>query len=321
MIKALGYLVIETAKPGDWHEFLTQVVGVMPAGEAADGAALYRIDERPFRFRIEQAEGERLAASAYEVADAEALSRVREAVVAAGREVEDGADEAAKARGVSAFFRTSDPAGNGLEFFHGDTRDDVAFESPVGVAGFVTGEFGMGHSVLPAPNYEECHAFYKSLGFHDTDVPRFKFSDDPNDPGMGMAFMHADNGRHHSLAIAEMPAPPWACVHIMLEMQNMDDVGRCHDRMKRAGVPESATLGRHVNDETFGFYMQTPGGFDIEIGCDPLVIDPATWEPTAHTTPSQWGHEWAWQKAMAEEAAKAEAQDEPAKAHGADADA
>jgi len=86
----------------------------------------------------------------------------------------------------------------------------------------------------------------------------------------------------------------------MLEMTTLIDVGRCHDRMRKAKIPESATLGRHVNDEMTSFYMQTPSGFDLEIGCDGLVIDPATWVPTAHEQISVWGHVWAWQKAMAE---------------------
>ena len=78
--------------------------------------------------------------------------------------------------------------------------------------------------------------------------------------------------------------------------------------MAEHGAPESATLGKHTNDEMTSFYMQTPSGFDLEVGCDGLVIDPASWEPTAHKTISEWGHEWAWQKAMAEEAAKAAAE-------------
>ena len=156
----------------------------------------------------------------------------------------------------------------------------------------------MGHSVLAAPNFDECHAFYRAIGFHDTDIPRFRFSDAAGDPGMGFAFMHADNGRHHSIALGEMPVPPSRCIHLMLEMKTQGDVGKCYDRMRLAKVPESASIGRHVNDQTFGFYMQTPGGFDLEIGCDPLVIDPATWVPTAHLQPSEWGHVWAWQKAM-----------------------
>lgn len=302
-IKALGYVVITTTKPAEWDRFLTDVVGVMRGESAEEGVAHYRIDDRPFRFRIERGDGDRLTAAAYEVGDAAELADVRAKVVAVGRPVEDGSPHAAAARGVAAFFRTSDPAGNGLEFFHGDSRDDVAFVSPAGVSGFVTGDMGMGHAVFAAPNFDETHAFYKAIGFGDTDIPRFKFSDDPADPGMGFAFMHADNGRHHSVALGQMPVPPSACVHLMLEMKTQSDVGKCYDRMRLNKVPESATIGRHINDQTFGFYMQTPSGFDLEIGADPLVIDPDNWVPTAHLQPSEWGHVWAWQTA-AEDAQK-----------------
>ncbi len=301
-VKALGYVIVETAKMAEWDRFMTEVVGVMRGENAPADSNFYRVDDRPFRFWIQPGPEERFIAAGYEVADAAALDALRVAVAAAGRPVEDGSADAAKVRGVAAFFRTSDPAGNGLEFFHGDTRDNVAFVSPVGVEGFVTGDMGMGHAVFAAPNYNETHDFYLNVvGFHDTDIPRFKFSPDPNDPGMGMAFMHADNGRHHSIAIGEMPQPPSGCIHLMLEMKSIGDVGKCHDRMRMAKVPESATLGRHVNDQTFGFYMQTPGGFDLEIGTDPLVIEPESWVPTAHLQPSEWGHLWAWQKAMEEQ--------------------
>ena len=300
-IKALGYLVITTAKPDEWDGFLTQVVGAMRAPDSADGAALYRLDDRPFRVRIEQGSDERLAAAAYEVADAAALEALRARIVAAGRPVSEGSAAEAKQRGVLAFFRTADPAGHGLEFFLGDSRADAPFVSPAGVSRFVTGAMGMGHAVYATLDFAATHAFYRDVvGFHDTDIPRFRFSDDPSDPGMGFAFMHADNGRHHSIALGEMPSPPSGCVHIMVEMASMTDVGKCHDRMRAAKVPESATIGRHVNDQTFGFYMQTPGGFDIEIGCDPLVIDPTNWQPTQHLVPSEWGHYWAWQKALEE---------------------
>ncbi len=306
-IKALGYVVIATAKPAEWDHFLTRVVGVMRADDAPDGAALYRIDDRPFRFRIEAGKSERLVAAAYEVGDAHELAALGAKIAAAGRPVLAGSDADAAARGVAAFFCTSDPAGNGLEFFCGDTRDDVAFVSPVGVSGFVTGAMGMGHAVFAAPNFAQTHDFYKAIGFGDTDLPRFRFSPDPDDPGMGFAFMHADNGRHHSVAFGEMPVPPSGCIHLMLEMASQSDVGKCYDRMRINQVPVSATIGRHVNDQTFGFYMQTPSGFDLEIGADPLVIDPATWVATAHLQPSEWGHVWAWQTAMENQTAAGEA--------------
>lgn len=299
-INALGYVVITTARMDKWDRFLTDVVGLMRAGKTPGGAALYRLDDRPFRFWIEPGTADFMTAAAYEISSEAAFSELHARIAAAGRPVVQGTADEARMRGVADFFRTSDPAGNGLEFFHGDTRDAVEFVSPAGVSGFVTGAMGMGHAVFSAPNFAETHAFYRDVvGFHDADVPRFHFSDAADDPGMGFAFMHADNGRHHSIALGEMPVPPSGCVHLMLEMKTIADVGKCHDRMRTAGVPESATLGRHLNDQTFGFYMQTPGGFDIEIGCDPLVIDPASWTPTAHLVPSEWGHVWAWQQAQA----------------------
>lgn len=299
-VKALGYVVVETAQSEKWDHFLTQMAGVMRAPDAADGAAQYRIDERVFRFRIQPGAGEHFIAAGYQVADAAALANLAEAVRVAGRPVEPGSAEQAALRGVSALFRTSDPAGNGLEFYHGDTVSGEAFVSPLGVPGFVTGEMGMGHAVFSAPNFDETVGFYRDVcGFHETDMPRFYFGGGgPEDPGLGFAFLHADNGRHHSVALGEGPVPPSGCVHIMLEYPSLLEVGKAYDRMKAYGYAESATLGQHLNDETVGFYVQTPGGFDLEIGCDSLVIDPASWEVTRHTGISSWGHEWAWQKAM-----------------------
>lgn len=304
-IKALGYVVIETAQPDKWDEFLTQVAGVMRAPDAADGAAQYRIDDAPFRFRIEATGREWFQGAGYEVADAAALAALQQAVAAAGRPVTPLSAEEAALRHVAAGFRTSDPAGNGLEFFYGRAKAAEPFVSPLGVPNFVTGDMGMGHAVFSAPNFDETIGFLRDVvGFHETDMPRFNLMG-PDGPSMGFAFMHADNGRHHSIAVGEGPVPPTGAVHVMLEYPNLTEVGKAHDRMKALGYPESASLGRHVNDETVGFYVQTPGGFDLEIGCDSLVIDPANWQTTKHEAISIWGHEWAWQKAMKEAQAHA----------------
>lgn len=303
-VKTLGYVVIETTQTERWDLFLTQVAGAMRAKDAPDGAALYRIDQRPFRFRIEKGSSERLVAAAYQVGSQAELDGLASAIAAAGRPVSEGSADACTARGVSAFFQTSDPAGNGLEFFSGDSTTDEPFVSPAGVPAFVTGALGMGHAVFSAPNFAETHAFYREvIGLHDTDLPAFHLMG-PDNPPMHFAFMHADNGRHHSLALGEGPRPPSGCVHLMLEMPNLVEVGKAHDRMKALGFNESASLGQHFNDETVGFYAQTPSGFDLEIGCDSLVIDPANWVVTQHTGISIWGHEWAWQKAMKAQAAE-----------------
>ena len=304
-VKALGYVVIETAQPDKWDHFLTQVAGVMRTRNALDGAAQYRIDQRPFRFRVEKSHRDWFKAAGYEVADAADLADLANRIKAAGQPVETFTDAEVQSRCVTGGFRTTDPAGNGLEFYYGDSATDEAFASPVGVPGFVTGDMGMGHAVFSAPNFAEVRDFHCNvIGFHQTDMPAFHLMG-PEAPPMHFAFLHAENGRHHSIAFGEGPVPPSGAVHIMLEYPNLIEVGKAHDRMKAFGYAESASIGQHFNDETVGFYVQTPSGFDLEIGCDSLVIDPAKWEVTRHEGISIWGHEWAWQKAMKDAQAEA----------------
>lgn len=304
-VKALGYVIIETAQPDKWDHFLTQVAGVMRTGNASDGAAQYRIDQRPFRFRIERSDRDWFKAAGYEVADADDLADLAERISAAGRPVSQFSSADAESRCVAGGFRTSDPAGNGLEFYYGDSVTSEAFVSPVGVPGFITGDMGMGHAVFSAPNFAEVLDFHCNVvGFQQTDMPAFHLMG-PEAPPMHFAFLHAENGRHHSIAFGESPVPPSGAVHIMLEYPSLVEVGKAHDRMKAFGYAESASIGQHYNDETVGFYVQTPSGFDLEIGCDSLVIDPANWEVTRHEGISIWGHEWAWQKAMKDAQAEA----------------
>ena len=209
----------------------------------------------------------------------------------------------ARARNTNALARSSDPTGNAMELFYGRFYDYAPFVSPAAVSGFVTGDngdMGLGHVVLTAPNFEETHNFYKDvLGFRDTDLGRFYLAGGgPDDAGIGFAFLHARNGRHHSLALGQMPESPNGAVHMMLEVASIDDVGRAYDRVlkSKGKVPLSATLGKHVNDKMISFYMQTPGGFDIEYGWNGLVIDPDTWVPTTSMAVSAWGHRWAHEK-------------------------
>ena len=99
-IKSLGYVVIETVQPEKWDHFLTKVAGVMRALDAADGAAQYRIDQRPFRLRIEKSSRDWFKAAGYEVADEAALSSLKNRVIEAGLDVEALSAEECALRGV-----------------------------------------------------------------------------------------------------------------------------------------------------------------------------------------------------------------------------
>ena len=152
---------------------------------------------------------------------------------------------------------------------------------------------GFGHVVLPATNLAETYDFYKSvLGFGDSDEARFYMQGGDNDPGIGFYFLHCDNPRHHSVALGEFPAAS-GLIHMMVEVSSIDDVGRAFDRATAAGVPISASLGRHSNDEMISFYMKTPGGFDVEYGFGAIRPDWQAFSPTVSLKESLWGHRWA----------------------------
>lgn len=302
-VRSLGYVVAETTDLESWRDFAANCLGLMPAPSPRVDVALFRMDDRPFRIWVQKGAQNRFLAAGWEFGSRQEFEEVIERLKAAGRPVEMADVMEARARHVDALARSSDPAGHPFEIYYGRHYDYVPFVSPAAVSRFVTGDngdMGLGHVVLTAPNFEETHAFYKdTMGFGDTDLGRFYLAGGgPDDPGVGFAFLHARNGRHHSLALGQMPESPNGAVHIMVEAATLEDVGRAYDRVvKSKGKWHlSATLGRHVNDKMTSFYVRTPGGFDVEYGWNGLVIDPDTWIPTTSMSVSDWGHKWAHEK-------------------------
>jgi 3,4-dihydroxy-9,10-secoandrosta-1,3,5(10)-triene-9,17-dione 4,5-dioxygenase len=159
------------------------------------------------------------------------------------------------------------------------------------VRGFVTGDLGLGHAVLPAPAIAETRAFLTGvlgLGLSDFMVHRPMGADGP---AMRIDFLHCGNARHHSLALFEGPVPA-GCVHLMVEVPDLDEVGRAHDRMLQAGARMMATLGKHTNDHMTSFYVATPGGFALEYGFGGRQCDWDHHTEFEFTRVSLWGHDF-----------------------------
>ena len=288
---SLGYVRVAAKNLDAWHKFGVDTVGMMP-GAAPAGSLWLRTDDRPFRFAIEQGDADRFLAAGWEMPSESAFLATVKSLRAAGVAVRDGTAAEAKARCANAVAMANDPDGNAFELYWGRLRGYDPFVSPKGVSGFVTGDLGSGHVVLPAPNLDATVDFYKNLlGFGDTDEMRLAMSPDPAVPELRLRFLHAACRRHHSVAFIPMPAPS-GLIHTMVEMTSVDDVGRALDRCVAGGYHISSSLGRHSNDGMLGFYVATPGGFDLEIGCMGLTPDWQSWIPTRSLIPSIWGHQW-----------------------------
>jgi 3,4-dihydroxy-9,10-secoandrosta-1,3,5(10)-triene-9,17-dione 4,5-dioxygenase len=87
-------------------------------------------------------------------------------------------------------------------------------------------------------------------------------------------------------------AIPSGCVHMMVEVPDMDEVGRALDRRHKHGAKLMATLGRHVNDRMTSFYLLSPSGFAIEYGYGGRVVDWSRNVVHQTTEVSLWGHDF-----------------------------
>ena len=289
-IRSMGYARVASTDLEQWKHFAGKVLGLAEGrGPNADNL-YYRIDEVSARLVVFPADVDQLSCVGWELADHPALQAAREHLSKVGVEFEEGTEEELAERRVQELVRFTDPFDNVFELFHGITYESRPVVTPY-AANFVTGDQGMGHVVIPVTDDVEALRFY-------TDVLGFRLRDSMSMPGefvgkepgskVWLRFLGV-NPRHHSLAFLPMPNPS-KCVHIMLEVDKLDDVGRALERVRKHKAPLSATLGRHMNDQMVSFYVRSPGGFDVEFGTEGLQVDDARWVARESTAVSYWGH-------------------------------
>jgi 3,4-dihydroxy-9,10-secoandrosta-1,3,5(10)-triene-9,17-dione 4,5-dioxygenase len=280
-VHSLGYLRLEGTDLDAWERFLGDGLDV-EVRRSRDGALRARIDERPARLVVTASDVDRLASVGWEASDLRSLDRIVADLDAAGVEVTGATPEELAERKVEAMVHVEDPGGTHLELYAGPALDHRPVTSRAG-SRFVADDLGLGHVVLPAEDMPAAMAFYEGLlGFQHRDSMRL---------GGGSIRFLGCNPRHHSLALLQGPVPS-GIVHLMLEVADLDAVGRALDRCRALEAPISATLGRHTNDHMVSFYVATPGGFDVEYGTGGRIVDPASWVTTEITAVSYWGHQW-----------------------------
>ena len=279
-ILGLGYLGVTAPDLDEWTVFATDLLGLEPVpAQLADDSARFRLDSWAWRISVSEGDGG-LAFAGWQVGDESSLQFVCDRLTEAGFDVRRDERLAAR-RDVAGLAYCDDPSGNRLEFFYGPRLATKPFLSPVG-ARFVTGDQGLGHIVLAAEDTADMIRFYR-------DDLQFAISDTMEIGPIALSFMHV-NPRHHSLAVAQIPGDPGSLSHLMIEVDELDAVGRALDRVEAGAASLTRTLGRHSNDQMLSFYVRSPAGFDVEYGCGGLRIDPDHWAEVTHDGPSTWGH-------------------------------
>ncbi|WP_199747796.1 VOC family protein [Actinomadura sp. WAC 06369] len=282
MIQSLDYIGFSSPAYEEWLAFGPEVLGMEVAGRGGDGAVRLRVDDADYRLVIHPGGEHAHEYLGWGVRTPDAMAELAARLRDRGIEVREEDAGLAAERGVAALVSFTDPFGNRHELSWGQRRHPGGFRPGRAMSGgFVTGPQGLGHAVLVVPDMAEANAFF-------TEVLGFKLSDRIVDPPLNAQFYHV-NGRHHSLAIAEIPGTS-GFQHLMVEVESLDDVGIAYDLCEERDVPIVLTLGRHTNDRATSFYLYTPAGFNLEYGQGGVVVDDALWEPATYTSTKIWGH-------------------------------
>jgi len=284
----LGYLVIEVPDPDILDSVFADVVGLVPGERAASGAHTWRNDSRASRVMIQPGPANDAVAVGVEAVDPDAFATTVERLQATGCDVSEDAAGAAGRR-VARLARAKAPWGTDIEIVLGLADASTPFSSKLAPGGFLTDGVGFGHVVLATMAFDESVAFLTDgLGFEQSDWLEMELA-----PGIDLEvrFFHC-NARHHTIALARAPFElPQTLHHVMFEMNERDDVGAAFDRLWATdlGIPNG--LGRHDNDGMFSFYLQTPAGFQIEVGHGARVITDGWDDNRVYDAISAWGHQ------------------------------
>jgi len=285
----LGYLILELPDPGTLTPVLADVVGLVPGDGAPTGATTWRNDRRAQRLVVQPGPANDAVAIGFEAVDADAFDATLARLRAVGSEVVDGAGAPAAARRVRRLARTTAPWGVDVEIVLGLEEAATPFESNLVPGGFHTEGVGFGHAVFATQDLDAAGRFLiDGLGFGQSDWLEMELA--PGVP-LEVRFYHC-NERHHTIALALVPFEvPQRLHHIMFETNRRDDVGAAFDRVWATDLAIPNGLGRHDNDGMFSFYLQTPAGFQIEVGYGARVITEGWDQNRPYDAISSWGHQ------------------------------
>lgn len=282
-VRSLGYAIIDSTDLDAWEAFGTEVLGLQLSLKSADRLE-FRMDDKVYRFVIQRAAADGLNRVGYEVAGPKELDEIASSLEAAGYDVVRHTDAEAAARQVTGLVSFPDPEGMlTIELYFGLSDTIERFVSPTG-ATFKVGVNGIGHLNQGVENT----ATYAKLYF---DLLGFRLSDHiAYASGRTSTFLHC-NPRHHSYGFANATAErPAGIGHLMIEVTDLNVVGRAWDKVQAGAAPILSTLGEHTNDRMVSFYVRCPSGFGFEYGTGAIEIDDETWTAGRHTEAHTWGH-------------------------------
>lgn len=261
-VTELGYMGLNVSDLEAWKPFARDVLGLEVVDGAAGDRCFLRMDYWHHRLTLHGGGDDDLAYLGFRVAGPHEFVALQQSLAEADIAFRVASADEAEERCVLELIKLEDPDGNPIEVFHGPlVRYAQPFHPGRGMHGrFVTGTGGLGHCIIRQRDPAAGVRFYEALGMRGGVEYRFG----AGARSLQLYFMHC-NTRDHSVAWG-VGSPDKRLNHIMLEVDNLDDVGLTHELVRRAEIPVHIQLGKHSNDHMYSFYFRSPSGFMIEYG-------------------------------------------------------
>jgi 2,3-dihydroxyethylbenzene 1,2-dioxygenase len=261
-VTELGYIGIEVKSPEEWKSFAAEVLGMELAHDAEPDRCYLRMDYWHHRIVMHAGASDDLAYLGFRVAGGEEFREMQRQLADAAVEFRICSDEEAAERHVLELMKLTDPGGNPVEIFHGpEIQAHRPFHPGRRMHGrFKTGDGGLGHCIVRQDDVGAAYRFYALLGMRGGIEYKMRMGKHTVEP----VFMHC-NERQHTIAFG-IGAGGSRLNHMMIEVENFDDLGLTYEIVSERKIPIVIDLGKHSNDQMYSFYFRNPSGWAFEYG-------------------------------------------------------
>ncbi len=262
-VTELGYVRFGVSNLEEWKTFAGDILA-LEVVETGEKSASLRMDYWHHRIILEEHESDDILTAGLRVAGNEEFKQMQATLAGNNISFEVGDQSLCARRQVLQLLVLEDPAGNPLEIFHGPRIDThLPFHPGRRMHGqYVTDSGGVGHMILGHQGLDQVYEFYRLLGMRGGIEYRIPIGKDAT---FDLLFMHC-NERDHTFAFGLPPLEGKHINHLMLEVDNLDDVFMTYELVKDSQYAIAIEPGKHANDRMFSFYMKGPSGWQVEIG-------------------------------------------------------
>jgi 2,3-dihydroxy-p-cumate/2,3-dihydroxybenzoate 3,4-dioxygenase len=246
--RQLGYLALNVTDIEKSSEFATEVFGMDAAGEGDNGARFFRVGAQHHDIMLIPSDKPGFVRSGWELETEDDLDKAMDHYRDIGLAPQLVAQEEADMLGLERAFRIVEPKLNTTWEYYARMSYTTAPRKNT-----LTSFQGGKHYGLVVPDCKELTQYMtENMGFLVSDYLE----------GWRASLLRAfPNPNHHSFAPLQFPAPRPTFHHVAFMVDEIDDIGKLFNRIKRYDVGIQFGIGRHPTSGSIHLYIYDPDYF------------------------------------------------------------